>query len=90
MTRITRWVGLAVVCALTLSGCKFQGAASLPLPGGVGGNGYQVKVDFKDALDLVPQSSVKVPQSNPRVAQVSRGEHHPQTFGVPAPPQVSG
>jgi phospholipid/cholesterol/gamma-HCH transport system substrate-binding protein len=63
MTRFARtgsYVALATVGALALAGCKFQGAASFPLPGGVGGNGYQVKVDFKDALDLVPQSSVKV------------------------------
>ncbi|MCU1594257.1 MAG: mammalian cell entry protein [Frankiales bacterium] len=46
--------------ALLLSGCNFRGAASLPLPGGVGSNGYKVKVEFADALDLVPQSAVKV------------------------------
>jgi phospholipid/cholesterol/gamma-HCH transport system substrate-binding protein len=52
----------AVVLALLVltTGCKFQGAASLPLPGGVGGNGYQVMIEFTDVLDLVPQSAVKV------------------------------
>jgi phospholipid/cholesterol/gamma-HCH transport system substrate-binding protein len=44
---------------LALSGCQFRGAASFPLPGGVGG-GYQVKIEFTDVLDLVPQSAVKV------------------------------
>jgi phospholipid/cholesterol/gamma-HCH transport system substrate-binding protein len=59
MTRLRR-TGLALAAVLALSGCKFQGAASLPLPGGVGGDGYQVKIEFSDVLDLVPQSAVKV------------------------------
>ncbi len=54
------WVALVAAGALALSGCEFQGAASLPLPGGVGGDGYQVKIEFTDVLDLVPQSAVKV------------------------------
>lgn len=60
MRRGLRWIGLGAVCALTLSGCKFQGAASFPLPGGVGGGGYKVSIEFDDVLDLVPQSAVKV------------------------------
>jgi phospholipid/cholesterol/gamma-HCH transport system substrate-binding protein len=60
MRRATRLIGLTAVCALTLSGCKFQGAASFPLPGGVGGGGYKVSIEFDDVLDLVPQSAVKV------------------------------
>ncbi len=60
MRRAIRWIGLTAVCALTLSGCKFQGAASFPLPGGVGGGGYRVSIEFDDVLDLVPQSAVKV------------------------------
>ena len=58
--RLLRWTALAVSGAIALTGCKFQGAASFPLPGGVGGNGYQVAIEFPDVLDLVPQSSVKV------------------------------
>jgi phospholipid/cholesterol/gamma-HCH transport system substrate-binding protein len=52
----------AVVAATSLSGCSFGGIYSLPLPGAVanGGNTYTVKVQFRDALDLVPYSSVKV------------------------------
>jgi phospholipid/cholesterol/gamma-HCH transport system substrate-binding protein len=53
-------VALALAALTAVSGCKFQGAASLPLPGGKGGNGYQVKIEFTDVLDLVPQSAVKV------------------------------
>jgi phospholipid/cholesterol/gamma-HCH transport system substrate-binding protein len=61
--RARRWAALAAASLLAtsaLSGCKFQGAASIPLPGGVGGDGYQVKIEFTDVLDLVPQSAVKV------------------------------
>lgn len=69
--------GLAVVAAtaMLLSGCQFKGAASLPLPGGVGANGYIVKVEFQDALDLVPQSAVKV--NDVTVGQVKKIEVGP-------------
>ena len=53
----------AVVCAgaLTLTGCDFS-VYSLPLPGGadLGESPYSVRVKFRDVLDLVPQSAVKV------------------------------
>ena len=58
MTRL-RSPALLLSAALALSGCQFRGAASFPLPGGVGG-GYEVKIEFTDVLDLVPQSAVKV------------------------------
>ncbi len=58
--RLLRLPALLVVGTLALSGCTFRGAASFPLPGGVGGSGYQVKIEFDDVLDLVPQSAVKV------------------------------
>jgi len=59
--RRTRIIALAAVSALLLSGCDFS-VYNLPLPGGadVGDNPYQVTVMFRDVLDLVPQSSVKV------------------------------
>jgi phospholipid/cholesterol/gamma-HCH transport system substrate-binding protein len=52
---------LMVVGALTLSGCDFS-VYSLPLPGGadVGDKPYTITVQFRDVMDLVPQSSVKV------------------------------
>jgi len=52
---------LGSVLALTLSGCGFS-PYSMPLPGGadVGNDPYQVKVEFRDVLDLVPQSAVRV------------------------------
>ena len=59
--RLARVVLLMVVGAVTLSGCDFS-VYSLPLPGGakLGDHPYTVKVEFRDVMDLVPQSSVKV------------------------------
>jgi len=59
--RAVRLVLMAVVGALALTGCDFS-VYSLPLPGGadLGDNPYKVKIEFRDVLDLVPQSAVKV------------------------------
>jgi phospholipid/cholesterol/gamma-HCH transport system substrate-binding protein len=47
--------------ALMLSGCSFD-VYKLPLPGGVdvGSNPITIKAEFRDVLDLVPDSTVKV------------------------------
>ncbi|MFC4853823.1 MCE family protein [Actinophytocola glycyrrhizae] len=48
---------------LVLSGCSsFTGIYDIPLPGGadLGDRPYTVKAEFRDVLDLVPQSGVKV------------------------------
>ena len=60
-SRVRRMAALACVGALALSGCDFD-VYSLPLPGGadLGDEPYTVDVEFRDVLDLVPQSSVKV------------------------------
>lgn len=53
---------LVAVCAgVSLSACDFE-VTSLPLPGGpdVGDEPMQVTVEFRDVLDLVPQSAVKI------------------------------
>jgi len=52
--------GLAA--ALTLTSCGFGGIYSVPLPGGadIGDHPYTVKAQFRDVLDLVPKSGVKV------------------------------
>jgi len=52
----------AAVGSLLLSGCEFNGWYDVPLPGGAAddGHAYHVTVDFRDVLDLVPQSAVKV------------------------------
>ena len=52
-----------VASVLMLSGCSsFTGIYDIPLPGGadLGDNPYTVKARFRDVLDLVPQSGVKV------------------------------
>jgi phospholipid/cholesterol/gamma-HCH transport system substrate-binding protein len=52
------------LCAgmVSLSACGFDGIYDLPLPGGadLGDKPYTVKAQFRDVLDLVPQSGVKV------------------------------
>ncbi len=60
-TRMARAAALACAGAVMLSGCDFD-VYSLPLPGGadLGDDPYSVKVQFRDVLDLVPQSAVKV------------------------------
>lgn len=48
--------------SLLLTGCEFNGLQDVTLPGGAAsdGNAYHVTVEFRDVLDLVPQSTVKV------------------------------
>ena len=60
--RTRRLAAALAVCALSLTGCGFDGIYSLPLPGAAatGKNTYTVNVQFADALDLVPYSAVKV------------------------------
>lgn len=52
----------AAVGSLLLTGCEFNGWYDVQLPGGAAsdGNAYHVTVEFRDVLDLVPQSAVKV------------------------------
>ena len=59
--RASRMAALVCVGALTLTGCDFS-VYNLPLPGGadLGDDPYMVTVQFRDVLDLVPQSAVKV------------------------------
>ncbi len=56
-------VAAALAGVALVAGCQgFQGAYSLPLPGGadLGSHPYTVHAEFADVLDLVPQSTVKV------------------------------
>ncbi|MFF3314757.1 MCE family protein [Streptomyces sp. NPDC003035] len=54
------WV--AAGSLLLTTGCEFNGLYDVPLPGGAAADGdsYRVTVEFRDVLDLVPQSTVKV------------------------------
>jgi phospholipid/cholesterol/gamma-HCH transport system substrate-binding protein len=56
-----RAVVALVAAALVLSGCSFD-VYKLPLPGGpdVGSNPITITAQFRDVLDLVPDSTVKV------------------------------
>ncbi|EFL31718.1 virulence factor Mce family protein [Streptomyces viridochromogenes DSM 40736] len=67
-------VAWAAVGTLLLSGCEFNGWYDVPLPGGAapGGHAYHVTVEFRDVLDLVPQSAVKV--NNVTVGAVEKVE----------------
>ncbi|MGW7261440.1 MCE family protein [Streptomyces sp. NPDC054834] len=55
-------IAWAAIGSLLLSGCGFNGWYDIPLPGGAAADGhaYHVTVEFRDVLDLVPQSAVKV------------------------------
>ncbi len=55
-----------------LAGCGFHGVYNVPLPGGadLGSHPYRVTAQFTDALDLVPQSGVRV--NNVAVGRVSK------------------
>lgn len=61
ISRTLRLLAAATACAVLLSGCGFS-VYSLPLPGGAdtGKHPYRVTIMFRDVLDLVPQSAVKV------------------------------
>ena len=62
MTRWTRWVAATAAGALLLSGCDFDGAYDLPLPGSPvdEDHSFEVTADFADVLNVVPRSPVMV------------------------------
>ncbi|NBE56285.1 MCE family protein [Streptomyces boluensis] len=59
---------------LLLAGCEFGGLYDVELPGGAANDpdAYRVTVEFRDVLDLVPQSAVKV--NNVTVGAVEKVE----------------
>ncbi|MFF3468516.1 MCE family protein [Streptomyces sp. NPDC001984] len=67
-------VAWAAAGSLLLSGCEFNGWYDVQLPGGAAADGhaYHVTVEFRDVLDLVPQSAVKV--NNVTVGAVEKVE----------------
>jgi phospholipid/cholesterol/gamma-HCH transport system substrate-binding protein len=60
MGRLARMMAAVAAGAVLLTGC--QGLYDVQLPGGAatGDDVYRVVVEFRDVLDLVPQSAVKV------------------------------
>ncbi|MGW2558634.1 MCE family protein [Streptomyces sp. NPDC001514] len=64
----------AAAGSLLLTGCEFNGLYDVGLPGGAAADGdaYRVTVEFRDVLDLVPQSAVKV--NNVTVGAVEKVE----------------
>lgn len=64
----------AAAGSLLVTGCEFNGWYDVQLPGGAAADGkaYQVTVEFRDVLDLVPQSAVKV--NNVTVGAVEKVE----------------
>ncbi|WP_307036251.1 MCE family protein [Streptomyces canus] len=69
--RLAAW---SAAGSLLLSGCQFNGWYDVQLPGGAAADGraYHVTVEFRDVLDLVPQSAVKV--NNVTVGAVEKVE----------------
>ncbi|HEY4005546.1 MAG TPA: MCE family protein [Pseudonocardia sp.] len=68
--RVASAGAVAGLVGLTASGCGSLSLQGVQLPGGanLGSEPYQVTVEFRDVLDLVPQASVKV--NNVTVGQV--------------------
>ncbi|MFC5219152.1 MCE family protein [Streptomyces coerulescens] len=64
----------AAAGSLLVTGCEFNGLYDVQLPGGAAADGkaYEVTVEFRDVLDLVPQSAVKV--NNVTVGAVEKVE----------------
>lgn len=60
--RATRPVSACIAAGLLLASCGFDSVYDVPLPGGadVGDDPTTVTIEFRDVLDLVPQSAVKV------------------------------
>ncbi|WP_149184478.1 MCE family protein [Streptomyces sp. TRM49041] len=73
-TSYRRTAACTAVATLLLTGCEFNGLYDVELPGGAAADGaaYHVTVHFRDVLDLVPQSTVKV--NNVTVGAVEKVE----------------
>ncbi|TXG92884.1 MCE family protein [Rhodococcus rhodnii] len=52
----------AAVATATLASCSSEGIYGIPLPGGpdIGDDPMHITIEFRDVLDLVPQTAVKV------------------------------
>jgi phospholipid/cholesterol/gamma-HCH transport system substrate-binding protein len=91
--RIPALAVLAVTAATVLGGCggsEFGGVYDLPLPGGadLGDHPYQVHVEFKDVLDLVPQAGVKV--NDVAIGKVAKVDLAPDGWTADVTVEVNG
>ena len=62
LTRTLRWLLATTLGAALLTGCDFDGAYDLPLPGSPvdADEAYEVTAEFADVLNVVPRSPVMV------------------------------
>ncbi|KAA1416476.1 MCE family protein [Nocardioides humilatus] len=62
MTKPVRWLLASALGATLLTGCDFDGAYDLPLPGSPvdADDAYEVTAEFADVLNVVPRSPVMV------------------------------
>src|SRR3712207_4747300 len=62
MTRRLRGTALAAIGAVLVTGCKFDGAYDLPLPGSPvdADDAIEITAEFQDILNIVPRSPVMV------------------------------
>ena len=62
LRRLTAPLVLLLAASVLFSGCKFDGAYDLPLPGNkvAADDAYRVSADFADALNVVPRTAVMV------------------------------
>ena len=62
LRRLTAPLVLLLAASVLFSGCKFDGAYDLPLPGNKvdADDAYRVSADFADALNVVPRTAVMV------------------------------
>lgn len=92
-TKALAGIALAVVCGVTLSGCSapsFSGIEDLPLPGGadLGPHPYEIRAEFNDVLNLVPQAAVKV--NDVAVGRVTKITLTPDTWSARVTMRVNG
>jgi phospholipid/cholesterol/gamma-HCH transport system substrate-binding protein len=62
MRRGTRWIATVAAGAMLLTGCDFDGAYDLPLPGHPvdEDDAFEISAEFADVLNVVPRSPVMV------------------------------
>ncbi len=88
--RRLRMIGALLLVMTVFGGCGFRGVYDMPLPGGadLGDDPYEVRVQFRDVLDLVPNSGVRV--NNVPVGRVSDIELAEESWLAEVTVQLNG